>query len=175
MTTAEDGPNIFFFDVPVYRLGRESYYKQRKEKIDKDIRENFILGEFEKSFYERNPAQLETVRDHLAKSYGGCWEFNEIVGYIKLYFLGSQIRGEYFGVKAKKIMKSRTKNFEWKTFKLAPEISIDANASSKEIFEAVEAYIEDCKRELKGRFCDTRILKTLAPFVDWRALMRSRK
>ena len=32
--------------------------------------------------------------------FGGAWKYNEIIGYIRLHFLGNQIRGEYWGVKA---------------------------------------------------------------------------
>ena len=98
--------------MPVYRLSRERYYKD----MDKYINKNMYSGspnhrKMTEEFYRREPSQKLAQEDRLRKSYGGAWEYNEIIGYIRLYFFGTQIRGEYWGVNAKKIVRTRKKSF----------------------------------------------------------------
>ena len=106
-TTASEncmmGPIFYFFDVPVYRLARKRY----EDELEKSINKAMCPHEMEQAFYEQNPKRAMAFRDDMQKIYGGCWDYNEIIGYIKMHFLGSQIRGEYFGVKAKRIVKTR--------------------------------------------------------------------
>ncbi len=110
------------------------------------------------------------MRNHLTEKYGGCWQFNEIIGYIKLDFLGSQIRGEYFAVDRKRIVRTRTKTFEYKTWKLAPEIDIEQPYGTGEVLGAIQRYIQACKAELPKRFIDTSNFDKLAPHIDWGTL-----
>lgn len=161
----------YFFDVPVYRLAEEKYYSDQNEFIDstlfpKDDSYSAKLRELERNDRNINIA----IRDHLWRIYGGSWRFNEIVGYIRLHFLGSQIRGEYFGVKKKRIVRTRRKLLEYQTWKLAPEINIPGDSTSAEIFILIMDYVVDCKKELKGRELDTEILEFIGPYTDWRQL-----
>ncbi len=126
------------------------------------------------AYYKENPANKTIFEDHLRRKYGGCWEFNEIIGYIKLHFLGSQIRGEYYQVAGRSIRKSRAKQFEFVTHKLAPEIEIDFGSTNAEIFERVIQYMADCQEELRGRFLDTSILENIGQHLNWADLLNQR-
>jgi hypothetical protein len=159
------GPT-FFFDVPVYRLTEERYYKERDEYINSYMYSDAM----DLDFYKRNPDQETLRKDHMQHAYGGCWIYNEIIGYIRLHFLGSQIRGEYFGVKAKRIVRSRRRTMEWQAWKLAPEVGVPLGASNAKIYELIQQYLKDCQRELRGRHIDTEILDTIAPHLDWRRI-----
>ena len=121
--------------------------------------------------YKKHEGSRIQFQEHLETFYGGIWNYNEVIGYIRLHFLGGQIRGEYFGVKAKKIYRSRHKTFQYETHKLAPEISITREASNLDIFAAIHQYVTDCQKELKGRFLDTEVLLTIGPHMNWRALL----
>ena len=143
----------YFFDLPVYRIPRERYYEERETFLDKH---SSSKGD-------------SAIRDHLQRVYGGPWEFNEIIGYIKLHFLGSQIRGEYFAVRRKRIVRTRRKLLEFQTWKLAPEISVNPE-SSVTILESIYSYIGACRKEIPRRYIDTEMFDALAPFVNWKAL-----
>ena len=72
-----------FFDVPVYRLSRDRYYQERDSYVDevlfpKDSPDSATLRAMDAA----DPTLNAFMRNHLPRSYGGCWEFNEIVGYI---------------------------------------------------------------------------------------------
>jgi hypothetical protein len=166
--------HLNFYDLPVYRLSRDAYYAARDTHIEKVL---FRTGTSdEQAMREReklNPRINDAFRNHLECSFGGCWEYNEIIGYIRLHFLGSQVRGEYFAVLKKRVTKTRTKTFEYKTWKLAPEVDVEHPYGTIEVLQAIRQYIEDCKKEVPRRYIDTSRFEVLAPHVDWEGVFRN--
>lgn len=161
------GSILYFFDVPVYRLAREKY----DDELAKNINKAMCPDEMERIFYEHHPERAMTFRDDMQQIYGGCWDYNEIIGYIKLHFIGLQVRGEYFGVKSKRIVQTRRKIVEYQTYKLAPEIEVPYDASSEEIYGLIQKYLKDCQNELSRRYIDTERLDALAPYINWRQML----
>lgn len=158
----------YFFDLPVYRLKREEYYKQRTAYVDNTLfPPNCSFTEERRRRDTEDRSENAGIRDHLERSFGGCWEFNEIIGYIRLHFLGSQVRGEYFSVRKKRIVRTRNKTLEFLTWKLAPEVDVEYPHTSENVLHAVRAYINRCKGELPNRFIDTKRFDAIAEFVDW--------
>jgi hypothetical protein len=164
----------YFYDLPVYRLPRNEYYDQRDAFIESNV---FQIGKpIEAALRERerlSPHINAGIRNHLERSFGGCWDFNEIIGHIRLHFLGSQVRGEYFAVSRSRIVRTRTKIFEYQTWKLAPEVDIEPPCGSKEVLVAARQYIEDCRREVPLRFVDATMFEVIAPHMDWASLLRA--
>jgi len=166
----------YFYDVPVYRLSRERYYKD----MDKYIKKHMYSGSPNhikrmEDFYRKEPTQKLASEDRLRKSYGGAWEYNEIIGYIRLYFFGTQIRGEYWGVNSKRVVRTRKKILEYKAWKLASEIDLHWAPDSSSIFSQILKYLERCQKELKGRYIDTRNFKAIGSYVDWKSLYEESK
>lgn len=159
--------------IPVYRLTSDCYYAE----LDTFTKKNMYPGppdqdELRRQFYLRNPDRETFFKERLCTDFGGTWYFNEIIGYLDLYFLGSQIRGEYWQMKGKRIRRTRKKEFEFITFKLSPELTISEGASNSDIFGLIHKYLSRCAKELKnGRHFDTRCLDKIGPFVDWRTLI----
>ncbi len=89
---------------------------------------------------------------------------------MRLHFLGSQIRGEYFGVAKKRIVRTRTKVLESRTWKLAPEIAIPGASTSSDIFRLILEYVDRCRKELRGRYVDSELPETVGRHLDWRRL-----
>lgn len=157
---------VEFYDLPVYRLPAEDY----ERRVDEFV-ESYINAESMRDFYERNPGQATAARDRWRRHYGGAWQYNEIIGFIRLHFLGTQIRGEWWSVNATRITKTRHKQFEWQTHKLVPEIDVPGGATSAEIYDLITEYLDDCRRQLRGRFIDSSLLEKVGPYVDWRSLL----
>jgi hypothetical protein len=122
-------------------------------------------------FHKRYPGHKLLYEECLIKNYGGQWDYNEIIGFIRLHFVGRQIRGEYHGLDSKRITKTRKKLFTFKTWKLANEIDIPINSNNNEIFSIICDYIKDCEKELKKRYIDSTLFKVIGPHVDWVSLM----
>ena len=164
---------VYFHDLPVYRLAQGAYYKARDEYVENALSPSGTPRVASlRNMAENEPDSFRAWRSHLQQSYGGCWEFNEIVGYIRLHFIGTQARGEYFASPKKRIVRSRKKVFEYKTWKLAPEAFIAPPRGNAEILVAVRKYIEGCKRELPRRYVDTSVFDALALHIDWVGLLR---
>lgn len=162
---------IDLMTIPVYRIQREAYYEQRGAFTEK-----IIFGgsdaEFKREYCKVNPDYLSNYKDAIHAKYGGSWEYNEIIGFIKLHILGSQIRGEYWQDDKKRFVKSRSKQFKYVTHKLAPENSFYKEAPNIEIYQAICSYVDDCREELKNRYIDDSNLKNIGKYVDWKSLIK---
>jgi hypothetical protein len=160
----------YFFDLPVYRLKEGDYYRQRDVHIDRAMYPpDDTFSEAARAKDEAEPRRTVAIRHMFAEGYGGGWRFNEIIGYIRLHFLSTQIRGEYFSVARRRIVRTRTKQFSMHAWKFGPEIEIEQPITSASIRHAVDQYIAHCKRELSRRHIDTGTFDVVCKHIDWRA------
>lgn len=165
----------YFIDIPVYRLEKDKYYSQRDAYVEinlygknpEEIKKN-------KEFYMNNSDLERASRKRLLNSYGGPWDFNEIVGYIKLFFFGNQIRGELWQVDRKRFIRTRKKIIHFKSHKVVYELTIPENSSSNEIFDIISAYLNNAKKKLKNRYMDTRHFELIGPYINWNSLYSER-
>lgn len=157
----------YFFLLPVYRLGEEKYYADLSTDFEKQC-----SAAWSEDFRQSNPDLVSGLRKSHSDSYGGGWEFNEIVGYVKLYFMGTQVRGEYWSTIPKRKVRTRKKQFECKTHKLAVENEI-TEETNQGILNAVNEYVVDCQRELRGRHIDLREFNALKNYLDWISIFKS--
>lgn len=157
----------YFFDIPIYRLSIHEY----KNECDKNIKNGYNCFFINKDGIKKN--ELITFDNYYKKAirHYDIWEYNEIIGYIRLYIQGNQIRGEYYQHKSTRIRKTRIKSFIFKTHKLSPEISI-YNKTNFEIYILILDYLENCKLELKKRFIDISNFKNIGQYVDWNKLIK---
>jgi hypothetical protein len=155
----------YFFDLPVYRLPESDYQE--------DL-ERFVQEQLDRAGGTSRDADIQfEIREHARKSFGGPWRYNEVIGYIRLHFFGSQVRGDYFAMQAKRTVKTRRKIY-WKvSHKCAPEIAIPRDATTDAIFGVVHSYVDRCRQELRGRFIDDSDLLTLGKYIDWKGLYES--
>jgi hypothetical protein len=149
----------------VYRLPESDYHEDQ---------DRYVQAQLDRAGGTTRDADIQRgIREHARQSYGGPWRYNEIIGYIRLHFLGSQIRGDYFVVQAKRIVKTRRKIFWRVSHKCAPEVEIPKVATSAAIFGAINSYVQRCRRELRGRFIDDSDLMALGKYMDWKGLYES--
>jgi hypothetical protein len=157
----------FFFEIPVYRLSEEKYYKDMDDHINK----HELFQKSMDPFYQRNPDLKSQYMDYTKKKFGGMWLYNEIIGYIRLCVSGSQILGWYCQNAAKKQCKTRKKQFEYVTYKLTPELDLPWDVNSEDIYLVLLEYLKNCKNELRNRFIDSSNFEKIGPFVDWKKLI----
>jgi hypothetical protein len=150
------------FDLPVYRLPEDAYYRERDAYI-----EDYIQAA---GGHDRDPDVITRIRSHGAELFGGPWQYNEIMSFVRLHFDGSQILGHYYAPNAKRVVKSRRKVFWYQTHKLAPEIDIGFDPTSDKIFALIKQYVDACRRELPRRWIDDEQLMHVGPYVDWKSL-----
>ncbi len=123
-------------------------------------------------FFKKNPTRLIQHQEFYTRQFGGMWEYNEIIGYIKLYILGSQIRGEYYSVNAKKIVKTRKKQFELVSDKIEPELELPLLEDNVAIYNTILTYIDNCKKNLKikNRFIDSSLFEVIGQHINLKTL-----
>ena len=156
----------YFLVIPVYRVKEDTYYSDMENDFEKSISKAW-----DEDFRKNNPDLVQDYKNAHQSNYGAGWEFNEIIGHIKLHFLGTQVRGEYWGTIPKRKVRTRRKQFEYKTHKLAAEVEI-RELTQAGIIKAVEEYIDGCKKEVKNRHLDLREFNNLKAHIDWPSLYR---
>lgn len=153
---------LYFFDIPVYRISPEAYQAILEAKhagLETDVHHRFLKANLALPVHDRA----------LIDSLGGSWMYNEIVGYIRLHLIGSQIRGEYF--EKSNLRVSRKVQFKYKTHKLAPELELPLTKKNADIYSVILQYLQSCKHELpKKRYLDTSIVETIGSLVNWKKL-----
>lgn len=158
---------IYFFDIPIYRLSQEKYSAKLNEYLTKKLNTPGMS-----EFFKHNPSRLLQQQDFYSLQFGGMWEYNEIIGHIKLYILGSQIRGEYYRVNAKNIVKTRKKQFKFVSHKIEAELEIPLLEDNIAIYKAILTYIDNCKKNLKNRFVDSSLFEVIGKHIDWKELFK---
>lgn len=153
----------YFFDIPVYRLARNEYEARQEAYIQSMMLET------------ENQDRKAMMRDLHWTFYGGSWQFNEIIGYIRLHFLGTQIRGEWWRVNAKRVARTRTKIFRYSGWKVVSEQEIPKGSRSEEIYRVILLYLERAQNDKKLRrfYVDTSVFEKIGPFIDWNAASKA--
>lgn len=115
------------------------------------------------------------MEQHFLEIYGGHWRFNEIIGFIRLYFFFTQIRGEYWRVTAKKIMRTRKKLFTYSSHNVTIEEEIPAISTNAEIYALIQKYLVRAQNQnnLKKFHIDKSVFENIGPHVDWNGLRKS--
>ena len=154
---------LTFFDIPVYRLSCAKYEAEREASIPKEVDD-----------MEEAPEAWKRLRAHYREKYGGSWQFNEIIGFIRLHVLGTQIRGEWWRVTSKRVTRTRTKHFEFRDWKITDEEDIPQRSTNAEIYALIIKYLKRAQNEkhIKRFHLDTSIFERIGPHVDWNALLK---
>ena len=154
----------------MYQLSEEEYESRQEKYAQKIMAEG---GPYAEEMYRRSPVIAERMKSHLWLTYGGPWLFNEIIGFIRLYFFFTQIRGEYWRNDAKKIVRSRKKVFRFREWKVTYEEEIPPGSSSEDIFGLLMNYLARAQADLKNRYVDTSIFTRIGQYIDWKSLYAS--
>ncbi|GAB5493097.1 MAG: hypothetical protein Phog2KO_33120 [Phototrophicaceae bacterium] len=102
----------------------------------------------------------------------GQWEYSQIIGVIKLYILGTSIRGETWFVDAKRVtrtMKKKSFYHYGKTF----ELSVFNQIPSNEIYDAICLELKEASNEepFRNRYIDLEAFNNIGKFVNWHEIL----
>jgi len=159
-------PERYFFEIPIYRVSEERF----NEGYDRDLLRwlDSIPGLDVHQISEDLRTRME---QHFWETYGGPWRFNQAVGWLRLYVLGSQIRGEIWMSAAKRLQRKGSRRFrhEGKAF----EMHCGHTESSRDICSELADELHRFQREHRsGRLhLDLECFEMLSPFIDWHQLV----
>lgn len=154
--------NWYFLDLPVYRCIERAHAAEMaaaRAKRQEPLRQHFA----ENSDAFRRAGTAFDLREWYA------WRFNEVVGFVRLYILGSQVRGELWWRRGARLSARPRQPFEQR--ETIFEHEVEPSDSSERIFKGLVEELATAARDrpLKGRFLDCEVLERMGPFVDWRA------
>lgn len=95
------GPECYFMEVPIYRVSEKRFYRDYQRDLEAHLESLWPPNTPPEILAELRP--LAEV--HFWKRYGGPWQFNQAVGWIRLYLLGNQFRGELWFISAKSLVR----------------------------------------------------------------------
>ncbi|MDP2183231.1 MAG: hypothetical protein Q8K99_11770 [Actinomycetota bacterium] len=80
-------PRDHFLEVPIYRISEARFAEQYERDVTKYVQT--LTDETPLS-----PDQIARIRGHYAYDYGGPWQYNQTVGWLRLFVLGCVFRSK---------------------------------------------------------------------------------
>ena len=164
----------YIFDVAVYSGSNELFLAQREKKLQShfDWLNKMSLPDMANWSPASNDEFSREARGSFIQKYGG-WQFTQIVGWVRLFPLKWQMRGEYWFVNSKRInVHMNNKKFEYygKAFELS---YFSGKETSADIFREILKEFDKLKNEspFRGRYIDLEPLQNIGLFVNWRDLI----
>jgi hypothetical protein len=134
----------YFFEVPIYHCSKKLHNEAMKKEEQKWA----------------SPDNFQRFKWY-------AWKYNDIIGYLNLYIMGTQFRSDIWLIDKQRINKGIIK----KKFILHGKIlekMVPLNRSSTEIFEfIINSLTELNKRDYKKYHFDLSTFKVAGQFVDW--------
>jgi hypothetical protein len=166
----------YVFEVGIYRQTEAAFEAKFERDLAKHIAE--IEAAPMPSPVPPSSELQEKMKFAFRHKYPCPWRYNELVGFIRVYVLDDQIRGEKWVIdsmehgkrydrRAKKVFRCRHDAFTMLIFEHQ-----DNEALGREIRRHL---IEAGKEVREGAFADTEAFDNLSPFIDWRGLIGSVK
>lgn len=143
-------PTKLLFELYVYRLDQSAYRHEFQKYIIKNTTPHYqpTLG-----------------------SFGGIWQYNEIIGYLKFYISGNtQLRVEYHKTDATKIVKTRKKTFILHDDSFCTR-NIYKSMTNQELIDIIKDCIQDCKNRLNPRYIDTTFVDNTLLHTNWKKVI----
>ena len=144
------------FEIPIYRCNEDKHSAEMAK---------------EKARYVSPLSRLQsyaTAERRFDEEEWYPWRYNEAIGWIQLSICGTEVKGELYFVKAKKIQRRMRKRFCWhhEVF----EIDVSPNQSSADIYKSICVELDKFRREKPYRkwHLDTEGFQNIGPFIDWR-------
>lgn len=155
----------YFFEIPIYRCSPDQHTSWLAEEKRK------CLQPFEET-RDTAPESLAISKQWFDEWHWYPWRYNETIGWLRLYALGTQIRAELWYVKAKRIVRETRKRifFVGKEF----EISFCLTDPNTEIGNVVLERLRDLKRQplFRKRYIDLECFEVVAQHLDWKGLLK---
>lgn len=165
--------DYYIFDIPVYRCTEERFYADMDAAVAKRHDEIFATT----SISQKNaPESYKNIEEHTRQTFGGPWNFNQVVGWLRLFAESSHVGGHLWWVDAKRIQRvMRKKRFFLTTISDVLSNYFTPEDDSVSIYRGTLKDIERLtkQRPLKDRYVDLETFLNIGPHIDWRGLLNS--
>lgn len=165
--------DYYIFDIPVYRCSEEQFDVDMAAAVAKRHDEFFATTGISR---ENAPESYKNIEEHTRQTFGGPWNFNQVVGWLRLFAEPSHVGGHLWWVDKKRIQRvMREKRFILITSSDVLGNYFTPEDDSDEIYRGT---LEDIKRlsrqsPLKDRYVNLGTFLNIGPYIDWRSLLNS--
>lgn len=158
------GPDYHFFEIAIYRCRVETHTHEQERAKQKYM-------EFFEASRESAPSSYERASSWFDSEHWYPWQYNEVIGWLRLYTLGSQIRGELWMAKAKRHVAGGRRRFFYmgKAFELHTFPSQTDGEIQAEVMQELEQFSKEPSR--RSRYLDLECFEVAAPAINWRKLV----
>ncbi len=158
-------------ELPIYRCKEEQYYKEQEDKFEAEVN---ATQQSYRSCGATIPYITKTDKDQFKLDWykrNVCiWDFNQIVGWIRLYAWTGNIAAYSFFVRQPITKIMRLKQFDWDRVKFL-EMPVFGNQSNAMILKELKKRIHTtASHGMRRRYIDTGVLDVIGPHIDWLAL-----
>jgi len=161
----------FFFEVPIYRVSESKF----NTAYDRDLEKHWewLESASDTPRGRMSGHLLRISENRFWETYGAPWRFNQVVGWIRLYVLGTQIRGELWMARARRYTRTGRRRYRWRG--KAFEMSCAKDMTSAEIGAEVEERLQRCVKDLRSgkMHVDLECFRTASQFLNRRGLVDS--
>jgi choline dehydrogenase-like flavoprotein len=159
----------YFLEIPIYRVSRDAFHAQFNRDQNAHLERQRVLGGVQ-------PGQLPDwemgVRDRFWAAYGTPWQYNQVVGWLRLFRLGTQLRGDLWLVHAKRYARTMAHK-HYRLVGKAFEMWLSSDDSDADIVAQLRGEFAEIERAYKTRnlVLDLECFNNIAPHVRWNDLM----
>jgi hypothetical protein len=160
----------YIFDIPVYRLTSDEFDAEIELHLAKRVK---WLRSYDSQRRPLSPERRDQQLHSIIADSGGPWQFNQIIGWLRLFAEGRTIGCHMWWVDAKRInRRMRRKRLYLSTFSDVLGAWFPKESSS-EIFATLLQRLSEMvgERPYANRYIDLDVFRRLGPFVDWRGIL----
>lgn len=169
--------DYYIFDLPIYRSSKKEYDADTESKLEERRQRAFDEQGLPRPSDDEGIRRQTLVEGWARNTLGGCWQFNQTVGWLRLYPEGYQVGAELWLVDAKRYSRTMPKKrFQCASGSNVLAMDVPHPSSSNVIYETLLESLESfASRDwMKRRKLDLSVFKRLGPFVNWHELLESK-
>jgi hypothetical protein len=161
--------NNCIFEIPIYRCSAEQFVDDMENDTKKHLER---LEQTSGATRETAPHSFEISEKYFRDTYGGPWQYNQIIGWLQICTFNNIVSGELWFIDAKRIyQKLIAKHYVMRG--TAFELHNCNDKSSDAIYQMILAEIEKIRRKppFAKRHLDLTLLQRLGEVIDWQKLI----
>lgn len=158
---------IKLFDIPIYSMTKKTFHKKWDEMFESQ-REKYAS----KSSKEEQQKYVEQLKDFVRPQL--TWEYNQIVGYVQVYFEMSDICFKIYYPKLKRcVFDSKQKHFVQDLNILGYHFHFDDRNTNQDVVKQIDEWINIIKKNdiPKSRYLDLELYNFYKNKIDYLKLL----
>lgn len=161
------------FEIAIYRKSPEVLEKEQDALFEKQVQwvESQLIGS---NIDYRATDTFKHAQGRFFEKNGAPYPYNQIIGWVVLIACHDQILAEYFEITEKRLTRNcRRHPVKWQG--KAFNIYIVGDETNEEITKEIleELRLLPIEGPFKKRYVDTRAFENIAPYINWKQLLKN--